>query len=80
MGRKRRGVLSVSQEREFFPPLDLVVTPAEVCERWGKSKKAVMARLWAGDFVARKSGRTWLIAIRSVIYWWGSPTGEQDSE
>lgn len=80
MGRKRRGVLSLEEERAYYPPLELVLTPSEVSELWGISKKSVMARLWAGDFVARKSGKTWLIAKSSVIHWWGLPRGENSNE
>jgi hypothetical protein len=80
MGRKRRGALTIEQERGFFPPLDLVLTPAEICARWGRSKKSVMARIWSGDFVARKSGKTWLVAFKSVVHWWGFPQKENEND
>lgn len=55
-----------------------VVTVPEICQLWGKTRKAVMMRIYKGDFSSRQSGITHLVHIASVIHWWGTPEGLLD--
>lgn len=68
----------MQQNREIIDnchtDLALVVSVAEVCERWHKTYKTVIIQIDKGNIIARKSGRagkTWLLAVESVIALWG---------
>ncbi len=70
---RRRAALTIEQEQEFVGDTLGAISPSGIAERWHKSRKAVMLRIWRGDFVGYKSGNAWIISIASVIYWWGQP-------
>ena len=49
------------------------LTTAEVAHGWDKHYKTVLQQIHAGNLVARKAGKTWVISYRSVVAWWGKP-------
>lgn len=50
-----------------------VVTLSEASWAWGKSRKAIMMRIYTGALVARLSGKVWLISVNSLQSVWGKP-------
>jgi hypothetical protein len=49
------------------------LTTGEVVHGWDKHYKTVIQAIHAGNLVARKAGKTWVISRRSVYQWWGKP-------
>lgn len=49
------------------------LTTGEVCHGWHKHYKTVLQAIHAGNIVARKAGKTWVISRKSVYQRWGKP-------
>lgn len=54
-----------------------VATIPEVCDRWGKSRKAVLMRIYRGHIEAMQYSKTWLVYLPSVVAIWGEAPGER---
>lgn len=55
-----------------------VLTTAEVATGWDKHYKTVLQAIHAGNLVARKAGKTWVISRKSVYQWWGKPAIQRE--
>lgn len=53
--------------------LRAVITLREAADMWRKEPKTILAQVWQGRIIGRKSGATWLILLSSVVAHYGVP-------
>jgi hypothetical protein len=74
---KTKTLQQVRHEEELL--LGQVVTMSEAVRLWGKPRNTIMYAIDAStgakptDLIYRKSGRVWLITVRSLVRRWGRP-------
>ena len=67
-------------EKNYYQVLSQVVTVTTVCNLWGVSKTNVYYHIFQDNIAAAQCGGTWLIALDSVIAFWGYPPSLDASE
>lgn len=64
----------MSKHSKYWAILSQVTTVSEVAECWEQPEHRVRYHMLYGDFCAVKINGSWIIALGSVIDFWGQPT------
>lgn len=60
-------------EKNYFNDLQVVTTVPEVAELWGVNQSTVVYHIMRDNITAVKIGSIWIVSLRSVLDFWGTP-------
>lgn len=60
-------------KQRHYDQLTKVITLAEACRRWQKTRPAISYAIDVGNIAAYQCGRIWLVSVDSLRERWGEP-------
>lgn len=71
MPRRHQIPAAVRQQSEEI--IAQVCTVPEACALWDKPRNTLLYAIDTGNVIARKSGKTWILSLHSLVALWGKP-------